>query len=148
MGEGFELRPALLQWSLDQRFVVGVGQEIEGDEERRRLRRKLPYAALRWVDALQQGIERKRAIGRYDDLAVEDECRGPDGPHRLDQLRKIARQRLARFRLEFNLVAVAKDEAAEAVPFRLVLPFLPGRDFVDRQGFHRREWRTQCTSHD
>ena len=62
--------------SLDQRLAVGAGQEIEDDEERRRLRRELLHAALRRMDALQQGIERKRAVDRNDDFAVEDECRG------------------------------------------------------------------------
>ena len=148
MCEGFEFRPALAQWSLDQRLAIGVRQEIEHDEERRRFRRELLHAALRWMDPLQQGIERKRPIDRNDDLPIEDECRGLDAAYRVDQLREIARQRLARFRLQLDLVAVAEDEAAEAIPFRLVLPFLPGRDVVDRQGFHRWEWRTQCRSHD
>ena len=39
-----------------------------------------------------------------------------------DELGKIARQRLAGFRLQLDLAAVAEHQAAEAVPFRLVLP--------------------------
>jgi hypothetical protein len=73
MCEGFELRPALPQWSLDQRLAIGVRQEIEHDEERRRLHRELLHPALRRMDPLQQGIERKRPIDRNDDFPVEDE---------------------------------------------------------------------------
>ena len=66
-----------------------------------------------------------------------------DSADGFDELGEIARQRLAGFRLQLDLVAVAEDEAAEAVPFRLVLPFVAGGNLVHRFGFHGHEGLTQ-----
>ena len=84
----------------------------------------LLHAALRRMDALQQRVEGERAVVRHDDLAIEHEFLRLQRASGVDQFGKIARQRLAGFRLQLDLVAVAEDEAAKAVPFRLVLPIV------------------------
>ncbi len=147
-GKRLELAPPHLQRLIDVRFAVGSDQEVEHDQQRRRLRRQPLHPALRGMDALQQGVEGERAVERDDDLAVEHEGLGLDAKNGLDQLGIIAGQRLARLRLQLDLVVIAKHQATKAVPFRLVLPFVAGRDLVDRQSFHRREWRTKRQSHD
>ena len=91
------------------------------------------------MDALEEIVEREGAALRHDDLAVEHEAPGLEGGRGRDQFGKIARQRLAGFRLQFDTVTVAEEKTAEAVPFRLVLPVLALRDRVHGQGFHRRE---------
>src|SRR6266540_4259857 len=100
------------------------------------------------MDALKQGIERERAIRRNHDLAVEDEGAGFQLADGFGDLRKIADERLARLRLQLDMIAVAKREAAESVPFRFVLPLRPVRDLADGQGLHRRERRPQCKGHE
>src|SRR5262245_44091201 len=99
------------------------------------------------MDSLQQRVEGERAVGGNDDLAIEDKHRDGDLERGLHKLGKITRQRLSRLRLQLDLVAVAEQEAAEAVPLRLILPVRSGRDFVDRARFHRREGEPQRKSH-
>ncbi len=64
---------ALRQRLVDQRRAVGVGQQIEHDQQRRRLRRELLHAARRRMNALQQRVERERPAVGHHDLAVEHE---------------------------------------------------------------------------
>jgi hypothetical protein len=99
------------------------------------------------MNALKQRVERKRAITRDHDLAVEDERLCLELADRVDQFGIVAGERLPRFRLQLDLVAVAKCQAAKAVPLRLVLPLLAGRDVVDRQRFHRRQGGMQRQNH-
>src|SRR5262245_10530443 len=99
------------------------------------------------MDALQQRVEGKPAIVGTDNLAIEDELRRLQCADGLDKLRVIARQRLTGLRLQLDLVAVAEREAAEAVPFRLVLPFRSDRDLIDRQRLHGRKRRAELKRH-
>src|SRR5258707_690573 len=69
--EHFETLAALGERALAQ--ICAVGQDIESDEQRRRLAGELAHAARRRVDALQEGVERKDAPFWDDDLAVEVE---------------------------------------------------------------------------
>ena len=59
--------------------------------------------------------------------------------HRRDDLGEVAGERLARLRLQLDFVAVAKREAAKAVPLGLVLPPGAGRDLVHDARLHRRD---------
>jgi len=139
-GKGVERQPPFAQRPLNQRPAVLAEQKIEHEQQGRRLTRELLHPARRGMNALKQGIEGERAIAGNENLAVEHEFFGFDRKHRLDQVGKVAGQRLACFRLQLDLAAVAKNETAKAVPFRLVLPFRAGRDSRDRSRFHRREW--------
>ena len=130
-----------------QHGAVGVLQQIEHDQQRRRFLGELLHAARRRMDALQQRVEREHLAFGHDDLAVEHEGLGLERAHRLDHVGEIARQRLAGFRLQRDRVAVAEYEAAEAVPLRLVLPLGAGRNLIDRQGLHGGERGTQLTNH-
>ena len=54
---------------------------------------------------------------------------------------------LQTLRLELDLPPVAKNQTAEAVPFRLVFPLGTDRDLIDGSRFHRRQRRMQRKRH-
>src|SRR3954462_15687835 len=53
-----------------------------------------------------------------------------------NQFQKIAGHGLPGFGLELDLLSIAKDQAAEAIPLRLVLPTFTLRDNFDQASFH------------
>ncbi len=74
------------------------------------------------MDAHLQRVEGERVADGNRQLAVDHErVRLEAGQHGHD-FGEIAPERLARFRPELDLVARAKGEATEPVPFRLELP--------------------------
>src|SRR5437870_645040 len=95
--------------------------------------------ACRGMNAHQQIVERNAAAGRNDDLAIDDEAIRLQIEQRFDKLREISRHRLTRLRLKLYVFAVTKCQASEAIPLRLVLPFIAARDLVDDLRFHRKE---------
>ena len=130
-GEVLQPRPPLAQGLIDQRPSARVDEEIERDHQRGRLLGESLDAARGRMDALQQRVEREGLALRHDDLAVEHEAFCPQRPRGGDDFRKIAGERLAGFRLQLDPRAIAEDQAAEPVPFRLVVPVGPGRDLLD-----------------
>ncbi len=107
------------KWLLHKGLVT-ERKQVERDEGCRSLERQLLHAGCGWVDALKQGFE-VEGIARHDhDLAVEHASLRQARTHRLNDFREIARQRLFVATAEFDLVTVAKDDAAEAVPLRFV----------------------------
>src|SRR5262245_32158833 len=91
------------------------------------------------MDSLQELVEGKYAVARHHDLAVEHEALRADAADGVDDFREIACQRLSGFRLQIDLVTVPENEAAKAVPLRLVLPLRPGGNCLHRLGFHGHE---------
>ncbi len=89
------------------------------------------------MNPLQQVVERKRLAARHHDLAVEQKLGGLQFKGGLDQFGKIAGQVFAGLGTELDLAVVAGKQAAEAIPFRLILPFFALRDGIDRARFHR-----------
>ena len=55
--QGFELGAPLMQRHVYQRTAAGVGEQIEYDENRRRLHGEAAYSARGWMDAREQGVE-------------------------------------------------------------------------------------------
>ncbi len=145
--ELFERGSPLGERTFDPGATRGVDEQIEHDVERRRLRRELPDAALGRMDALEQRVERDRGAGRHDELAVEHEATRVEGPEVLDHLGEVALQRLARLRLQLDVVAVAEGETAEAVPLGLVLPLAGDRQRGHGARLHRRERRMDRKRH-
>ena len=121
-----------------QDFVVRRHQAVEQDQDRRGLDRELADAALGRVQAHLQGVEGQRVAVRDRELAVEHEAVGRKRAQHRRDLGEVARQRLAGFRPEIDLVAGPEGEAAEAVPFRLELPAGLARQIVDELRLHRR----------
>jgi len=74
------------------------------------------------------------ALRKADDAWLAPFARG------LGEFGKIPGEVFARFRAQVDLAALAGQQAAKTVPFRLVLPIRPARDRVHGARFHRR-WR-------
>ena len=90
------------------------------------------------MEAKLQFVEGKTATNIDDKFAVEDKFLRGQARERDEGVREIARERLARFRLQINVFPAAKREAAEAIPFRFILPTGADRNFINRVGIH---WR-------
>jgi hypothetical protein len=69
-----------------------------------------------------QRLEVEALLARDDELAVERAPGWELAQERLAQLRKVAVERLLVAALDVDLVAIAKDQRAEAVPLRLEEP--------------------------
>ena len=124
---------------LGKLFLPGRRKQIEGEIQPWRFLRELLHTARGRVNALQQRVEGKPLAMRHDDLAVEREAIRLQLQRCGDDLGEIAREVFAGFRAQVNAAAVARQQAAEAIPFRLVLPLLAARDRVDRPRLHRHE---------
>ena len=86
-----------------------------------------------------QRLEVETVLAGDDDLAVEHAALGDARLQRLDELREVAVERPLVAALDEHLVAVAKDEGAEAVPLRLEDPAVVGRQLVDPSRQHWQE---------
>src|SRR5689334_2593422 len=83
-------------------------------------------------------VEVEMPLVSNDEFAIDNETcrRQPLEP--LDDLRKISAERLARFGAQIDLIAGLESEAAEAVPFGLVLPAaVLGREVGNELRLHR-----------
>src|SRR5207248_4937020 len=94
------------------------------------------------VDAEQERLEIEAARAGDDDLGVEDAAGGNLASERLAELREVAGERPLLAALQVWLAAVPEDEAAEAVPFRLVEPVLAGGNVLGQLRQHGVERRT------
>src|SRR5690349_19818464 len=99
------------------------------------------------MNAKQKLVKREFTFNRNDNFPIEDESLRLQRSKRRNQLRKIAMQRLAGFGLEMDFIAIAKCDAAEAVPLRLVEPVCSGRDRLDESRFHGSKWRMDGKIH-
>jgi hypothetical protein len=69
-----------------------------------------------------QRIERQCPTDGDQQLAVQNEAVGFDGPEGRDHFRKIAPQGLSRLGDEIDFLPIAKRQAAKSVPFGFELP--------------------------
>ena len=113
---GFELRSAGAERSVTE-IVVAEGEQIERHERSRRLLGQHPHPGLGGVDQERLEVE---AFGRDDDdLAVDHAPRGQLSANRVQELGEVAGQGSLVATAQLHLVAVAEDDAPEAVPFGL-----------------------------
>ncbi len=124
-----ELRPALRE-RLFPDLLALPDEDIEGDEARRDLRRQLSHAALGRMQPHLHGVEVEHALALDHDLAVERGLRRQELRERLE-LGEVAEQRPRVPRPEPQVAARVLEQAAEAVPLRLVLPLLPLRELAN-----------------
>ena len=99
------------------------------------------------MDPLQQRLEVQPVAARDDDLAVDHALLGQVRLHRGDDLGEVAGQRPLVAAAELDLVAVAEDDAAEAVPLRLVEQPVAGGQLGRGLGQHRLHRREQRQIH-
>src|SRR5688500_8775812 len=99
------------------------------------------------MDALEQIVEREGSVDRNHDFAIDHESSRTDLAHDLDDVGEIARERLSRLRNEIDAISITKHEAAESIPFRLVLPLTSRRKLVDEKRLHGRVRAGQREGH-
>ena len=116
-------RAPLAERPIDVRLVA-QGEQVEGDESRRRLLGQHVDPALCWVDPLLEDLELqpvtpRRITERHEHLTVEHAPLGQLPLDRLHQLGEVARQGLGVAAGQLHLVAVAEHDAAKPVPLGL-----------------------------
>src|SRR5688572_20226657 len=99
------------------------------------------------MDPQEQRLEVEALGPDDDDLAVEDAPLGQRARQGGDELREVAVHRLLVPALQQDLVAVAKDQRAEAVPFGLELPSLAAGQGLGGGGQHGGERRRERQAH-
>ena len=137
LGDLLEELAPLLERLLVHRLALPE-QHVEGDELGRDLGGEPVDAALGRVEPHLHRVEVEDAVARDHDLAVERGV-GRQQLAERPQLGEVAQQRPLLARPERQLAAVVLQHAAEAVPLRLVLPAVAGRQLGDELGLHRRE---------
>ena len=116
---------------MGERAAISADQQIKCDQNSRCLCRQRLYPTLRRVDALEQCIERESPVLRDHELAIHDKVVGLHLQEGFDNFGKIAGQRSPRLRLQIDSPFLTKCQAAEAIPFWLILPAISRRDVVD-----------------
>src|SRR5580698_7777812 len=99
------------------------------------------------MNTLLQRLEIKRTVARDNDLAIQRTASRQLRAQRLNQLRKIAIQRLSVAALKQNFAAIAEDQRAKSVPFRLEDPGFANRQLTNAPGEHRLDWRIHGELH-
>jgi hypothetical protein len=142
---------AALAEALARQVVVAHGEQVERHERRGRLGRQPVDARLGRVDPLLQRAEVQGRAAGHHDLAVHDAALGQLGPDGRDDLGKVPGERALVARAQLDLVAVAEDDAAKAVPLGLVEhpagELRRVRDVGDRLGQHRLHRRHDGKAH-
>ena len=126
---------------MEQWFASIAFEQIKNDEACRMSCRQFLHPTGGGMEAQLQFVERKTASNIDDKFAVEDKFLGGQMCKRDNDVREIACERLAGFRLQINVLSTAKREAAKAVPFRFILPTGADRNFINRLCFHRQQRR-------
>src|SRR4051812_49483268 len=137
-----ELFAALREWMVEKILPV-EGEEIERDVRGGRLLREQLHPRGRWMDAEQERLEGEAFRPGDDDLSVEDAALGNLTGERLDQLREVTVERLQLAALQIGLAAIAEDETAESVPFRLVEEVVPAGEVLGQFRQHGLDGRLQ-----
>src|SRR2546425_8748528 len=133
--------------ALELRAAVGEGplvhglaapeEDVERDVGGRRLRGELADPRLRGVQAHLHRVEVESPAELDDDLSVERRVRWKQRSQRAE-LGEIAEERTAVAAPESELAAVVLQNAAEAIPLRLVLPAVSCGQLFDELRLHRR----------
>src|SRR6266536_6493883 len=101
-----------MQRSFQRRFASIVLQQIKNDEGGRMGRCQFLHPTGSGMKAQLQFVEGKTATHINDEFAIEDKFFRGQLRKRDNNFREIAREGLARFRLQINVLATPKSEAA------------------------------------
>src|SRR4029077_8745697 len=93
------------------------------------------------MDALQESVEIQTCAPPDDNFSVEHKFACRQSAQRGDDFREVSRERLTGLGLQNDFFALAKCQAAEAVPLGFVEPTGLARQLFYRSGFSRRVWR-------
>src|ERR1700738_4272359 len=116
--------------------AVAGAEQIEEDDGCGRLAGEELDARGGWMDAELQGVEVEAAVAGDDEFAIEDAMRGQLVAQRREDFRKVAIERFFLAALQQDLVAIAENEHAKAVPLGLEDPFTGGGNAVHALGEH------------
>jgi hypothetical protein len=111
-------------------------EQIERDKRRRRLLRELGDAGGGGMQAELERVEVEAARSGNHDLAIDDAAGRQRGEQRLVQLGKIAIEWTQVPALDVDVIIAAKNDGAEAVPFRFEEKPLAGRKLSGELGQH------------
>src|SRR5687768_16567372 len=92
------------------------------------------------MQAQLQRVEIETARAGNDDLAIDDAAGRQLRNQLVVQLRKVPIERLQVAALDVDVVAAAKDDGTEAVPFRLIEKGITIRQRVGDLRQHRLDW--------
>ena len=162
----------LESWVAGVRWIGGAAEESSDSSSRRRVSNGSPrrsrsafaeqveeddgcracsateVSPARRPDGCGAAARRSRARRRGDhDLAIEHAALRQLCAQRLEQLGKVAVQRLFVAALDQDFVAVAEDERAKAIPLGSKIQSSAGRQFVDSLGEHRQDGRVDRKMH-
>jgi len=104
--------------------LVAEGEDVEADQLGRRLPRESNDTGVGWMDALGQArpvesLRAGRACADYE-LGVDGASFGQMHTDGFDHLREVAGQRFGASTGQLDLVAVAQNDAPEAIPLGFV----------------------------
>src|SRR4051812_30272784 len=99
------------------------------------------------MDAQQERLEVEAVRSGNDDLTIDDAALGQVRLERRWQLGEVAVERLQVSALDEHLIAVAEDDRAKAVPFRLEQPAVGLRNVLGELGQHWFERRLERQVH-
>ena len=102
-----------------------------------------PHPGLGGVEAELEGVEVQAARAGDDDLAVDHGQLRERGAQGVEELREVTLEWQAVAALQVDRIALAEDDAAEAVPLRLVDQAGAGRDLDLGAAEHRLEGRVE-----
>src|SRR4029079_13014508 len=92
-------------------------------------------------------LEIEPAVGCDDDLAVQHAAGGQPRAKRIDELWKVAIQRLLIAALDLDIVPVPEDQCAKPIPLRFENPGFTSRQRVNAFSEHRQDRRVDRKIH-
>jgi hypothetical protein len=148
---GFQYRfecEAALAKGLVAQIALLIAQEVEEYAGCWGLLGEQFYARCGGMDAQLESAEVEVAVVGDDEFAIKDASLGKLVANGIEHLGEVAVKGFLVAALEEDLVAIAKDEDAKAVPFGLVDPVAFGGDGFDSLGEHGKDGRIDGELHE
>lgn len=129
------------------KILVAAAKQIEKDDGRGRLFCEQLDARCGGVDAKLESIEVEAVFASDDDFAIEHALLRQLLFDDFEEFWKVAVERLGIAALKHDLVAVAKDDDAEAIPLRFEDPVVAFWKRLDALGEHGEDGRLWAVAH-
>ena len=140
-------RGATLVKRLGAKIAIALAEQIKEDTRCRSFRGKQLYARGGGMNAQLKGIEVEPSFMGDDEFAVEHRLCGKLLAKWTDHLGEVSIEGLLIAALDEDLIAVAKDEYAKAIPLGLIDPFTLRGNFVDALSEHGKDGRIDGKVH-
>src|SRR5262249_47848498 len=136
LGEALKL-PSSSPQRLAATPPVFVDKNVKDKQYCRVFRRVLARASATTGETRKKVVEGQHAIDRDHQLAVQHKPRRLQRSKGIRNLWKVGREQLGRLRMNFDLLSSSDLQAAEPIPFWLVLPALAIWNRGRGNSFHR-----------